>query len=461
MTRKTTNRIFWVVLCFIFIQIGAFFIFKVANAGYSELEQGYLWLDQDIGGKVSITGGVVDQVLGENLPYVYELPTVATITLDTPLTRADFNNSSLSLYILGMSRYVGGYGDSYGYFKIRAKGGDMTPSRETIINLQTSTGFVSRKTFTTYISTTKGNVYYFAGDILENILFGTNNTSITSIEILGFDNTYSDFYLQGFKFSEQIENDTILTMNYYTDAIDLVRNLQFNAIYDSNFFIDIYNPSNDLVPDGYNYFGSNFGDMYVNINANNPVGFFTDIEVSLYENGYSVGTPYLYELPYSCDNCSYGNFSLVDMFPSYNWNTNKTYSIRFKFVSDLVNPQFKTITLLYGSITGGAEYYSCSVGDIGCYISNGAIWAFSFENIDVSNFDNIKNLLDSKAPVGYITGIFTALNSLDDTVDPAFELQQFPLLMDSIFTPLRTGLLWLFWFIFGVGLFMRFRHIQL
>lgn len=78
------------------------------------------------------------------------------------------------------------------------------------------------------------------------------------------------------------------------------------------------------------------------------------------------------------------------------------------------------------------------------------------------NFTNLLNNIKQKPPIGWIVAVNDMLSDLSiDGITPAFELEQFTPVQDNIINPIRTGLQWVFYFIFVVYLFHRFKDIQL
>jgi hypothetical protein len=88
-------------------------------------------------------------------------------------------------------------------------------------------------------------------------------------------------------------------------------------------------------------------------------------------------------------------------------------------------------------------------------------WAFVPPESTFSQFSGLKDDLSQKPPFGYISGIYSAVNTLDDNATPAFTLQSVGPINTLIFDPIRTGLAWLLYFVFAFMLFKRFRDIQI
>lgn len=151
-----------------------------------------------------------------------------------------------------------------------------------------------------------------------------------------------------------------------------------------------------------------------------------------------VNTNYHYKAILWASNQSFPSGTLEDTSGWISFTTNDTYSI----------PQL-----------GGNN---CGTFDVGCYVVNGI--KYLFYPGDLTSFDKLNELLDTiknKPPIGYISGIITALGSIDLNATPTLTFAQFTPLNNLIFNPLRTGLSWVLWVAFAFVIFKRFQHLQI
>jgi len=77
-----------------------------------------------------------------------------------------------------------------------------------------------------------------------------------------------------------------------------------------------------------------------------------------------------------------------------------------------------------------------------------------------NNYNSLWAMISAKPPLGYFTKSKEALETLNNSTSTAFTFEDVSELGDSVFTPLRTGIAFLLWFMFGIWIFNRFRHLQ-
>jgi hypothetical protein len=88
---------------------------------------------------------------------------------------------------------------------------------------------------------------------------------------------------------------------------------------------------------------------------------------------------------------------------------------------------------------------------IGLAICNTFSYLFIPTSVSVENYQNLSTIFQSKAPFAYFYSITNAFNSLSSTTTPAFILSTSTGALDTtIFQPLKTGLTWILWLLFGV-----------
>ncbi len=97
-------------------------------------------------------------------------------------------------------------------------------------------------------------------------------------------------------------------------------------------------------------------------------------------------------------------------------------------------------------VVGGVQWGLCNI----------AQWLFVPSSVSVQNFQSLGTTFEQKAPFAYFYLIKNALNALSASSTPAFTLASTTgALNTSIFQPLKTGLAWILWLIFGVWCIKR------
>lgn len=125
--------------------------------------------------------------------------------------------------------------------------------------------------------------------------------------------------------------------------------------------------------------------------------------------------------------------------------------------------QFNTTATL---ITNFAEIpipptYSCSISDIGGCIAGTLKFLFIPSDTAINSLTNLSETIKNKPPIGYISGTLTLLGSISATGTPTLSFASFTPLNTYIFTPLRSGLVWILWLLFLFFLFKRFSNFDL
>lgn len=110
---------------------------------------------------------------------------------------------------------------------------------------------------------------------------------------------------------------------------------------------------------------------------------------------------------------------------------------------------------------GGYELEECSTYDVFCHLRNFSTWLFTPKINALSKFKDLYDNYKNKPPFGYLSGIIDILNGVDSEEEAAFELESNSTITDNIFSPIRTGMVWLFWGIFAFSLFNRLKNIEL
>jgi len=88
-------------------------------------------------------------------------------------------------------------------------------------------------------------------------------------------------------------------------------------------------------------------------------------------------------------------------------------------------------------------------------------WLFIPDAEILNKYSNLAEGIKNKPPIGYYYAIKDVLSGFNSTTTPAFELAQVSSLTNNIFNPLKTGISFILWLIFGFWLFNRIRHFEL
>lgn len=92
-----------------------------------------------------------------------------------------------------------------------------------------------------------------------------------------------------------------------------------------------------------------------------------------------------------------------------------------------------------------------------CYVFQ---YLFKPDPYVLGKWENIKILLENKPPLGYFILTKNALSGIA-TSTPAFNLAQASAVNENIFNPLKTGLTFILYLLFGIWLFKRIAHLEL
>lgn len=132
----------------------------------------------------------------------------------------------------------------------------------------------------------------------------------------------------------------------------------------------------------------------------------------------------------------------------------------YYFISPLTSPvNFNVVTNPAGG--GDTGYTTCSITDLAGCFQNAIVYLFYPSQTSLSQFTEVMNTIKTKPPIGYISGIITAIGSFDLNATPTLTFATFTPLNTYVFTPFRTGLVWVLWVIFAFLLFKRFQQFDL
>lgn len=102
----------------------------------------------------------------------------------------------------------------------------------------------------------------------------------------------------------------------------------------------------------------------------------------------------------------------------------------------------------------------CSISNIGGCLINALTYVFIPSSESFSQFTGVWDSVSSKPPFGYITSTIDVFEGIDATTTPAFTFGTIPF-MDTIFTPFRTLLVSLLWFIYAVWFYRKVTKINI
>lgn len=92
-------------------------------------------------------------------------------------------------------------------------------------------------------------------------------------------------------------------------------------------------------------------------------------------------------------------------------------------------------------VAGGVQWALCNISQ----------WLFVASNVSVQNFQSLGNTFQQKAPFAYFYSVIGAFNNFSASTTPAFTLSSSTGAFNtSIFQPIKTGLTWILWLMFGV-----------
>jgi hypothetical protein len=94
-------------------------------------------------------------------------------------------------------------------------------------------------------------------------------------------------------------------------------------------------------------------------------------------------------------------------------------------------------------------------------ICNMMVWLFVPSPDFFNQIGGIYNDIKNKPPFGYFSAAQNAINAINSNATPALTFPDLSGLDYYIFDPIKTGLAWVLWFLFGFWIFKKFRHFQL
>lgn len=187
------------------------------------------------------------------------------------------------------------------------------------------------------------------------------------------------------------------------------------------------------------------------------------VEGSIHSNLITLFTPF--SCGQICSQVSSGDIFFLDIPSGRIFGTmgafDTSFYLSFKFLGiDSTGTHFELIG--NGQYTQTTPPETCDTTDVFCFLRNALRWAVEIDTSVFNKFTLLKDELAQKPPFGYITSLFTEINSLNNNpANEIFVLQQVTPITEQIFSPLRTGLAWLLWFVFAFALFHRFKDINI
>jgi hypothetical protein len=159
---------------------------------------------------------------------------------------------------------------------------------------------------------------------------------------------------------------------------------------------------------------------------------------------------------------SWADFSYIDSLIFVNSSSKKIYFDSISYITTYLSPFYPInkypltgnasttpMTLCEGispssatDIMGGIQWGLCNV----------AQWLFVPDDVSVDNFQSLTVSFRQKTPFAYLYTVVDALSGLSGSSTPAFYLSASSTgaLNTSIFSPIKTGLNWILWIMFGV-----------
>lgn len=105
--------------------------------------------------------------------------------------------------------------------------------------------------------------------------------------------------------------------------------------------------------------------------------------------------------------------------------------------------------------------YDCDLTHLGGCILNAGIALFAPTQSAVDNFNNLRELMKTKAPWGYWYTVNDNLKNISATTTPIISVTIPSSLRTYIFSPFDIGIAGILWFFFLINFYKRFKHVQL
>jgi hypothetical protein len=99
-------------------------------------------------------------------------------------------------------------------------------------------------------------------------------------------------------------------------------------------------------------------------------------------------------------------------------------------------------------------------GIIGNYFYDLYTWLLKPQQSSFNQFNGLSGIIQTKAPFAYFYLVKTSLSGFNGSSTPAFTLATIGSVNTNIFTPIRTGLTWILWIIFGFWVIRNIRDLN-
>lgn len=113
-----------------------------------------------------------------------------------------------------------------------------------------------------------------------------------------------------------------------------------------------------------------------------------------------------------------------------------------------------------GGLPGMEDYFATTsdFGIMGNMFRDVLLWLFKPNAKVLDYWKTIKGIVEEKPPFGYYVLVKENFDNLSAGETPAFELETAPAVLEHILVPLKNGLVWILWILFGVWFVRRFIH---
>ena len=103
----------------------------------------------------------------------------------------------------------------------------------------------------------------------------------------------------------------------------------------------------------------------------------------------------------------------------------------------------------------------CETTDLFCHLKNAVRWGFIPEKETFYSFVSLSNKIMERAPFGYAKIIYQKLENLQIDETNNIELVSLEAIDEMIYNPFRVAFSYILYFVFVVGLYFRFRNINI
>lgn len=114
----------------------------------------------------------------------------------------------------------------------------------------------------------------------------------------------------------------------------------------------------------------------------------------------------------------------------------------------------------FGSILSLATT-TCSISNLSGCFQNALIFTFYPSPESLARFGTLQQELSTKPPFAYIGMLTDAMKNLTGNATPIFVLASEGNVTTNIFDPLKTGMTWLLWFVWGFWLYNRVKKMEI